>query len=67
MISRLRSTNGLPGDGRFDLLARDDIEGQVELLLQLVLPLLDKVARRDDEAALQVAADDQLLDQEARP
>jgi hypothetical protein len=46
------------------LLARNDIEGEVELLLQLVLPLLDETARRDDEAALQVATNDQLFDEE---
>jgi hypothetical protein len=56
----------VPRDGRFDLLARDDVEGQVELILQLILPLLDKVARCDDEAVLQIAADDQFLDQKAR-
>ena len=35
----------------------------MELLGQLVLPLLDQAAGRDDEAALEVAADQQLLDQ----
>ena len=38
---------------------------QAELLAQLVLPLLDQTAGRDDQAALQVAAEHQLLDVEA--
>ena len=42
------------------------LEGQAELLPQLVLPLLDKPAGRDDQAALQVTAEHQLLDIEAR-
>ena len=33
----------------------------MEAAIQLVLPLLGQVARADDEAALQVAASDQLL------
>ena len=42
------------------------IEGEAELLCQLVLPLLNEAARRHDEAALEVAADHQLLDEEPR-
>ena len=42
------------------------LEGEAELLPQLVLPLLDKPAGRDDQAALQVTAEHQLLDVEAR-
>ena len=41
------------------------LEGEAELLPQLVLPLLDKPAGRDDQAALQVTAEHQLLDIEA--
>ena len=37
---------------------------QAELLRQLVLPLLDEVAGRDDQAAVEIAADQQLLDQQ---
>jgi hypothetical protein len=44
---------------------RDDVELEAELERQLVLPLLDEAARRDDQAAPDVAADHQLLDQEA--
>jgi hypothetical protein len=53
-------------DGGFDLFMGDDVEGQVELVFQLVLPLLDKVARCDNEAALKIAANNKLLDQQAR-
>src|SRR6185437_1381182 len=34
--------------------------------VQLVLPLLDETARADDETAFQIAAGDQLLDEESR-
>ena len=43
--------------------ARDDIEGQVKLVLQLVLPLLHKIARCDDQTPLQVTTNNQFLDQ----
>ena len=51
---------------RLDAIAGQDGEIEVELLGQLVLPLLDQVAGRHYEAALQVAADQQLLDQKPR-
>ena len=44
--------------------AGEDLEGEAELEEQLVLPLLDQAARRDDQAALHVLAEDQLLDVE---
>ena len=46
-------------------LAGEQLERQAELLPQFVLPLLDQPAGRDDQAALQVAAEHQLLDVEA--
>jgi len=39
----------------FDLVARQDVEVQVEPLGQFVLPLLDEVAGRNDQAAFEVA------------
>jgi hypothetical protein len=54
----------ITSDRGLDLLARHDVEGEIELLLQLVLPLLDEAARRNNKATLQVTADDQLLDEE---
>ena len=45
-------------------LAGEQLERQAELLPQLVLPLLDQPAGRDDQAALQVAAEHELLDVE---
>ena len=38
------------GVGGVDHLARDDLEAEVELLAQLVLPLIDEHARADDRA-----------------
>src|SRR5207248_1150794 len=49
-----------------DRVTRDDVEVEPELLRKLVLPLLDEAARRNNEAATEVAAHDQLLDQEPR-
>ena len=51
--------------GGVDHLAGEQLELQLELLLELVLPLLGERARRHDQAALQLAADQQLLDQQA--
>ena len=48
------------------LVVGEDLEGQVEAPVQLVLPLLGQAAGADDQAALQVAAGDQLLDEQAR-
>jgi hypothetical protein len=42
----------IAGDRGFDLITCDRVEAEPELLGHLVLPLLDKVARRDDQAAL---------------
>ena len=52
------------GARRFELVVGQDLERQVEAAVELVLPLLGEAARADDQAALQVAAGDQLLDQE---
>jgi hypothetical protein len=46
---------------RLDHVAGEDLEGQVELGPQLVLPLLHQAARRDHQAALDVTPQDQLL------
>ena len=54
----------IAGERCLDLVAREDVEGEAELLRHLVLPLLDETARRDDQAALQVATDQQFLDEE---
>ena len=54
----------IAGDGGFDLIAGQKVEAQAELLGHFVLPLLDQAARRDDQAALEIAADQQLLDQQ---
>jgi len=56
---------GVAGVRGVDHRPGDDLEAQVELLAHLVLPLLDEHPRADDEAALHVAADHQLLDEQA--
>ena len=48
-----------------ELVVGEDLEGQVEAAVELVLPLLGEAAGADDEAALEVAARDQLLDEQA--
>ena len=50
--------------GRFELVVGENVERQVEATVQLVLPLLDQAAGAHDQAPLQVAARDQLLDQQ---
>jgi hypothetical protein len=46
-------------------LVRQDVELQIELLIEFILPLLDQTPRRNDEAARHVATDDQFLHQQA--
>jgi hypothetical protein len=41
-----------------------DFEGQLELLIEFVLLLLGEIAGADDHAAVQVAADQQFLDEQ---
>src|SRR5436309_1627474 len=41
----------IAGDRGLDLITRDGVEAEPELLGHLILPLLDKTARRDDQAA----------------
>ena len=52
------------GACRFELVVRQDFEGQMESAVELVLPLLRETAGTDDETPLQVAAGDQLLDEQ---
>ena len=54
------------GACRFELVVRQDVEGQMEPAVELVLPLLGKAPGTDDETALQVSAGDQLLDEQPR-
>jgi hypothetical protein len=54
------------GAGGLELVVGEDLEGQLELARELVLPLLDEAPRAHDEAAPQVAARDQFLDEESR-
>ncbi len=52
------------GACRFQLVVGQNLEGQMEAPIEFVLPLLGQAARADDQAALQVAARDQFLDEE---
>jgi hypothetical protein len=52
------------GARRFELVVGENLEGQVKAPVELVLPLLGQAAGADDQAALQVAAGDQLLDEQ---
>ncbi len=55
---------GVAGAGGLELVAGEDREGQPELGEELVLPLLDEVPGRDNQAPLQVAPDHELLYEE---
>ena len=52
------------GARRLQLVVGEDLEGQMKAATQLVLPLFGQTAGADDEAALQVAPGDQLLDEQ---
>ena len=52
----------VPGSGRFEVVVGDDLEGQVELVAHLILPLFGKAAGADDEAPLDIGARDEFLD-----
>ena len=65
-----------PGDGkvvfeepvagacRFELVVGHDLEREAEAAVELVLPLFDKIAGAHHQAPLDVAASDQLLDEQ---
>ena len=54
------------GAGGLQLVIGEDVERELEPAPQLVLPLLGKAAGAHDQASLQVAAGDKLLDEQAR-
>src|SRR5262245_58019729 len=54
----------IPRPGVLDHVPGQDIELEVELLAEFILPLLDEAARSHNQATLQVAAGDQFLDQQ---
>ena len=53
---------GVAGSSSLDAIVRQDLERQLKAAIQFVLPLFDQAARADHQAAGQVAARDQLLD-----
>lgn len=61
----VRFEEPVAGTSRFELVVGEDLEGQMETAVELVLPLLGQAAGANDQAALQVAARDQLLDEQA--
>ncbi len=54
----------IAGARRFKLVVRQDLEGELESLVKFVLPLLGEIAGAHDHAAVQIAADQQFLDEE---
>ena len=63
-MTRLVSRNQLPVRAASSLSLVRISNGRWKRRYELVLPLLGEAARADDQAALQVAAGDQLLDQQ---
>ena len=57
-------SEGVAAAGGLKPVVGENLEGQVETSVQLVLPLLNETARADDQAAVQVATDQQFLDEE---
>jgi hypothetical protein len=54
----------IASDGSFNLITGQDVEAEAKFLGHLVLPLLDKASGRDDQTALEVAADQEFLDEQ---
>ena len=52
----------IAGAGRFDAVAGEELEGQVEAMIQFILPLRGQVAGAHHQAALQIAPNHQLFD-----
>ena len=50
----------------FELVIRQDVEGQLEPAVKLILPLLCETTGTDDQAPLQITASDQLLNEQPR-
>ena len=65
-MTRGASRNQLPVSRGFELVVGQNLERQVEAPVQLVLPLLRQTAGTDHQAALQIAARDQFLDEQSR-
>jgi len=55
---------GVAAPGRVEQIPREDRKVEIELFSEFVLPLLDERTRRNDQAALQVAPQRELLDEE---
>jgi hypothetical protein len=53
------------GAGGFELIVGENLEGELEAVEELVLPLVGEAARADHKAALKVAARDELLHEQA--
>ena len=62
----VRLQEPVAGAGGVQLVVGQDLEGELEPAIQLVLPLFGEAAGADDEAAFQIAAGDQFLDQQPR-
>ena len=57
--------NGLPRASGLHHVAGEDVERKLELLPELVLPLLDKASGRDDQATVDIATNNELVNVEA--
>jgi hypothetical protein len=56
----------VPRACRFELVVSQDFEWEMETTIKFVLPLLGQTSRTNDETPLEIAARNQLLDEEAR-
>ena len=64
-MDRVGLEEPVAGAGGFELVVGEDLERKLEPAVELVLPLFGEAAGADNEATLQVAAGDQLLDEQA--
>ncbi len=58
-------SEGVAAAGSLKPVVRENLEGEVKTSVQLILPLLNEATWADDQAAVQVAADQQFLNEEA--
>ena len=62
----IRLKEPVAGACRLELVVGQNLERQVEASVEFVLPLLDQASRANDETSLQIASDDEFLDQQPR-
>src|SRR5216683_4371402 len=56
---------GIARNGSLQAVVRENVKGNVKAQVELILPLLHKVAGRDDEAAMEIATNHEFFDEQS--